>query len=122
MLLFDFMICSFGISIDIIVTVASMVGGVLQPFLMWALVRCANDSELMAIRPQSVAGNVAIYLSVLCCIYLSVAGVVGVVVSIWSDDTISSNVVAGVVTLVAAIPMGRWIASNRVEAQETLLY
>ena len=37
---------------------------VLMPFLMWALLRCVNDAELMHDKPQSATSNVLMFLSV----------------------------------------------------------
>ena len=108
MLIGDFCICSLGIPIDTIVFTASMTGGVLQPFLMWALLRCANDASLMGIRPQGLCANLWMFLSVAICGYLAVDGV---------SEALGlsgnfANIAAAAATAVAMLYMAFWLRRN----------
>jgi len=105
MLLGDFCICSAGIPIDTVVFTASMCGGCLQPFLMWALLRCSNDVELMQFKPQTWMGNFWMFLSVSICAYLAVDGVIG---ALGVNDTLA-NIVAACTTVLSMVYMLQWL-------------
>ena len=108
MLVADFGICSAGVTIKTIVLTASIIGGVLMPFLMWPLLRCMNDPQLMGARRQPLMANIALGLSVSICLYLAVDGVVELLI----ENGLVSNIIASCATAVGGLAMVLWLVRN----------